>query len=78
MENKINWVRVWTGRDLLAGFLKQELEDKGITVEVKSQTASGLAAGFGTTGMARVYVPNEQLEKAVPLVTAFDERQQEE
>jgi hypothetical protein len=76
MNKKITWVRVWTGRDLLAGFLKTELEENNLMVEIKSQTESGLAAGFGTTGLARVFVPEDQVEVAAPIVEEFEARQE--
>ena len=75
MDNEKKWAWVWTGKDLLAGFLKSELEDQNIEVLIKSETESGRLAGFGTSRLAQVYVRTENYEKVKTYVEDFEGRQ---
>ncbi len=77
MENNMQWSWVYTGRDFLADLLRAELEDNSIHTQLKSQTTSGLMAGFGTSGMARVFVESDKLDSAKGIVEEFEHRQEE-
>lgn len=77
MENEINWMRVWTGRDFLAQLLIRELDAAGIRTKIRSQTESAHLAGFGSSGLAQVLINVENEEEALPIVAAFDKRQTE-
>jgi hypothetical protein len=68
--------RLKTTSDFRALLLINELKEKGIFASINSNTNSGLSAGFGTTGMAQVFV-NDLVEAQV-ILGAFMERMSEE
>ena len=70
--------RLKTTSDFRAMLLLNELKEKGIFARVDSNTNSGLSAGFGTTGMAQVYVNEDDLTEAEVILTAFMERMDKE
>lgn len=71
-------IRLKTTSDFRAMLLLNELKDKGIFARVDSNTNSGLSAGFGTTGMAQIYVNEADLTEAEVILAAFMERMTEE
>ena len=54
--------------DLLQSFLEKE----GIPVLIKRSTLETLYGGFSTVDQTRLYIPQEFLEKAAPVVEEFD------
>ena len=66
--------RLKTTSDFRAMLLLNELKEKGIFARVDSNTNSGLSAGFGTTGMAQVFVNEDDLSEAEIILAAFMER----
>jgi hypothetical protein len=70
--------RLTTTSDFRALLLIDELKIKGIVARIDSKTNSGLSAGFGTTGLAQVYVNENDFESATTVLNAFMQRMQEE
>lgn len=71
-------IRLKTTSDFRALLLLNELKEKGIFARVDSNTNSGLSAGFGTTGMAQVYVNEDNLTEAQVVLAAFMDRMGQE
>lgn len=71
-------IRLKTTSDFRALLLLNELKEKGIFARVDSNTNSGLSAGFGTTGMAQVYVNEDNLTEAKVVLAAFMDRMGQE
>lgn len=72
-NNTLKWI--YTGSDFLAQTLKAELEAHGIATLVQSDLESARMAGFGSSGLAQVFVALEHYEKATPLVALFQQNQ---
>jgi hypothetical protein len=70
--------RLKTTSDFRALLLINELKEKGIFASINSNTNSGLSAGFGTTGMAQVFVNETDFVEAQVILGAFMERMSEE
>jgi hypothetical protein len=70
--------RLKTTTDFRAMLLLNELKAKGIFARIDSNTNSGLSAGFGTTGMAQVFVNDDDLTEAQVILAAFMERMTQE
>lgn len=70
--------RLKTTSDFRAMLLLNELKEKGIFARVDSNTNSGLSAGFGTTGMAQVFVNETDFAEAEIILTAFMQRMSQE
>ena len=71
-------IRLKTTSDFRAMLLLNELKVKGIFARVDSNTNSGLSAGFGTTGMAQVFVNDDDLAEAKIVLAAFMDRMAQE
>jgi len=67
-------IRLKTISDFRAMLLLNELKEKGIFAKVDSNTNSGLSAGFGTTGMAQVFVNETDLTEAQGVLNEFMDR----
>lgn len=74
MSHDIKWERVYTGSDLRATLLKNELEAIGIHAEVQSNKDAGLHAGFGPSGVSQVFVRAEDASKVLEIVDNFKEK----
>jgi len=70
--------RLKTTSDFRAMLLLNELKEQGIFAKVNSNTNSGLSAGFGTSGMAQVFVNEGDLTKAQVTLKAFMDRMEQE
>ena len=70
--------RLITTSDFRAMLLINELKEEGILARIDSNTNSGLSAGFGTTGMAQVFVNEVDFTKAEIILAAFMERMGQE
>jgi|GEM_PF-1933782 len=70
--------RLKTTSDFRAMLLLNELKEKEIFATINSNTNSGLSAGFGTSGMAQVFVNEEDFTEAQIILAAFMERMEPE
>lgn len=73
-----HYQRIYTGSFVIVTLLVSKLEEIGITPIIKDETESGRLAGFGPSvpGQQQVYVHEDELDKAVPIVqTALSEMQ---
>ena len=64
-------ILAYTGQELLAGFLKDQLEEAGFKVFLRSEGESGRTAGFGSTGAAYLHLFEKDMEKAKPIIEDF-------
>lgn len=71
MGSEMDWVWLHTDRDFLINLLKGQLEAQGVFVYVKSETNSALTAGFGSSGMAQIFVKSEQKEVSNKILEEF-------
>ncbi len=71
-------IRLKTTSDFRAMLLLNELKEKEIFARVDSNTNSGLSAGFGTTGMAQIFVNEADLVEAQVILAAFMDRMGQE
>ena len=71
-------IRLKTTSDFRAMLLLNELKVKGIFARVDSNTNTGLSAGFGTTGMAQIFVNDDDLAEAKIVLAAFMDRMAQE
>jgi hypothetical protein len=67
-----HYQRIYTGSFVIVTLLVSKLEEIGITPIIKDETESGRLAGFGPSvpGQQQVFVHDNELDKAVPIVEA--------
>jgi hypothetical protein len=65
-----HYQRIYTGSFVIVTLLVSKLEEVGITPIIKDETESGRLAGFGPSvpGQQQVFVHDDELDKAVPIV----------
>lgn len=65
-----NYTKIYTGNFILIQLMVERLEEIGITAIIKDESESGRLAGFGAAiqGQQELFVNNDELEKAVPIV----------
>ena len=65
-----NYTKVFSGNFLVVEQIKQELEQINISPIVKDESESGRLGGFGgaINGFQDLYVHNDELEKAKPII----------
>ena len=65
-----HYQRIYTGSFVIVTLLVSKLEEIGITPIIKDETESGRLAGFGPSvpGQQQVFVHEDELDKAVPIV----------
>jgi len=65
-----NYTKIYTGSFIIAQLITDHLEAIGITPVIKDETESARLAGFGSSipGLQEVYVTNEELDAAIPVV----------
>lgn len=65
-----NFIKIYTGNFIVAQLIVDKLEAVGINAVVKDESESGRLAGFGTynQGTQEIYVNNDELDAAVPIV----------
>jgi hypothetical protein len=74
MTEDDNWVRIYTGSDFLASLLKVELDNAEFKGMIRSDKDAGLHSGFASSGFAQVYVRKDQLDEAMKLTQAFEQK----
>lgn len=78
MESNTNWTHIYTGSDFQIALLRAELEQAEVVVMIKKPTLEATYGGSSTSSLSRLYVPNNQLEIATPIVKLFDEKEKAE
>ncbi|AXT20516.1 DUF2007 domain-containing protein [Flavobacteriaceae bacterium AU392] len=65
-----NYIKIYTGSFIIAQLIITRLQEIGISPVVKDESESGRLAGFGAAvpGNQELYVRNEELDKATPIV----------
>ncbi|MGB1309354.1 MAG: DUF2007 domain-containing protein [Oceanihabitans sp.] len=68
--NDSNYTKIYTGNFIITQLMVDKLAAVGINPIVKDETESARLAGFGTfnPGMQELYVNNDELDAAVPIV----------
>ncbi len=68
--NASEYIKIYTGSFIITKLIISRLEEIGISPVVKDETESGRLAGFGAAipGSQELYVHEDELDKAVPLV----------
>ena len=76
MSDDSELVRVYTGTEINVRLLKDILEQSGIPGVIRNNFKSGLAAGFGggVPSGVDLYINEDKLEKANPIVRDFREK----
>lgn len=67
-----HYTRIYTGSMVIVQLLSSKLQEIGISPVIKDETESGRLAGFGSAipGSQEIYVHENELDKAVPVVQA--------
>ncbi len=75
MDEKNELLRVYTGTEITANLLKEELEKNGISGMVRNDFKSGVMAGFsgGMPSNADLYINESDFDKAKPIINKFNE-----
>jgi len=65
-----HYTRIYTGSMIIVQLLASKLEEVGISPVIKDETESARLAGFGASipGSQEVFVHENELDKAVPIV----------
>ena len=65
-----NYIKVYTGNFIIAQLIVDKLKTIGVNAVVKDESESGRLGGFGTynQGTQEIYVNNDELDAAVPIV----------
>jgi hypothetical protein len=64
-----HYTKIYSGSFIIVQFLVSRLEEVGITPVIKDQNESGLDPKiYGGQLLQEVYVHNDELDKAVPIV----------
>lgn len=74
MKKGNNLIRVFTGTEINADLLKDQLEEIGIAALVKNDYQSGISVGFvgGTPSSIDVYIQESDLKEAEPIIKEFN------
>ncbi len=64
------YTKIYTGNFILIQLMVSRLDDIGISAIVKDESESGRLAGFGASiqGQQELFVHNDELDKAVPVI----------
>ena len=70
-----NYIKIFSGSFIVVQLVKDRLESAGINPIIKDESESGRLAGFGSSiqGFQELYVSNEELDHAIPIVAAVKE-----
>lgn len=65
-----NYTKIYTGNFIIVQQILQRLEKIGIRAIIKDESESGRLAGFGSPipGQQEVFVHENELDKAVPII----------
>ncbi len=72
MDNPEEYIHIHTGSTIIVKMLQSFLEDSGIYGIVKDNMQSGLRGGFGggIPGHIQLFIRQDQMEKAQPIIDA--------
>lgn len=70
MENKKEYVHIYTGSSIFVKMLQSHLEEVGIYTIIKDTMQSGLRSGFGggIPGHIQLFIRQDQIKKARPII----------
>jgi hypothetical protein len=73
MKEKANLVKVYTGTEITANLLAEELEKAGVPATIRNDFKTGLSGGIlsGVPSAVDVYITETDLKKARPVITGF-------
>jgi hypothetical protein len=73
MKKENNLILVFSGTEMAVNLLKEELEENEIAAMIQNDFQSGLSAGFFGGGPSAIdlFIQEEDLEKAEPIINAF-------
>jgi len=79
MKKGNNLIRVFTGTEVSVIYLKERLEEIGISALIKNDFQSGLTVGFvsGVPSAVDLYIQESDLKEAEPIIKEFNENEQE-
>lgn len=65
-----NYTKIYTGSFIIVQQMIDALKSIGVSPVVKDETESGRLAGFGASisGQQEVFVNNDELDKALPII----------
>lgn len=65
-----HYTKIFTGSFIIAQLIQNRLKDIGIEPIIKDESESGRLAGFGASiqGQQELFVHNDELDKAVPII----------
>jgi len=65
-----NYTKIYTGNFIVTQLIVDKLQAVGISAVIKDETESARLGGFGTynQGLQELYVNNDELDVAVPIV----------
>ncbi|MFD2824571.1 putative signal transducing protein [Lacinutrix iliipiscaria] len=65
-----NYIKIYTGNFIITQLIVDKLQAIGINPVIKDETESARLGGFGTfnQGTQEIYVNNDELDAAVPIV----------
>ncbi len=68
-----HYTKIYTGNFILIQLMVTRLEEIGVSAIVKDESESGRLAGFGAPiqGQQELFVHNEELDKAVPIIESI-------
>jgi len=68
-----HYTKIYTGNFIIVQLITTKLEDIGISAVIKDESESGRLAGFGASiqGQQEVYVHENELEKAIPIIESI-------
>ena len=79
MKKGNDLIRVFTGDEVSAIYLKERLEEIGIAALIKNDFQSGITVGFvsGVPSAIDLYIQESDLKEAEPIIKEFNENEQE-
>jgi hypothetical protein len=74
MKKGTNLIRIFTGTEINAALLKEQLEEIEISALIKNDFQSGISVGFvgGTPSAIDLYIQESDYKKAEPIISEFN------
>jgi len=74
MKDGTNLIRIFSGSEIVAILLKEELEVNGIPAIIQNDFQSGISAGFagGVPSAIDLLIQESDLKKAEPIIDEFN------
>lgn len=79
MQKGNNLIRVFTGTEVSVMYLKERLEEIGISALIKNDFQSGITVGFvsGVPSAIDLYIQESDLKESEPIIKEFAAKEQE-